>query len=385
MPAWRGATLTRSDASRQRRGAVSHALVTVARGEVPALDATIRANPAELIDAVRFHRLAPLAHVLLREAAPSVAESLAHDRDRALGLHLHITTLVGHLGDLLRDVPWVVFKGPVLSEIAHPVAGLRSYTDLDVLVDPPHLRETCVRLLAAGWTIADYDDMLRNPLVPGEMHWRSPSGALVDLHWAMINMADRRRQFSVPTTELLARRVPVRLGFSSAWTLEPADALVHVCLHAALTGANKLLYLVDAQRMAARVTDWSEVGRRARAWRAAPHVALVLHRAQHTLGGRLPPRIDRLLGTSPALRVVFDVVDRVAPVDRARQDPGLARLVARAVQPAALSTLLAVSKSVGRHVLGPDRSAPAVRIQADHDALEEYLTRVEAAARATRG
>lgn len=326
-----------------------------------------------------------MAHVLLRETEPDIAAELTRDRDRAVAVHLHVTTLVGHLGTLLGEIPWAAFKGPVLSEVAHPVVGLRSYNDLDILVRPADLREVCARLLEAGWTIADFDDMLRNPLTPGEMHWRSPSGALIDLHWAMINMADRRRRFAVPTSELLDRRVPITLGFSSGWTLEPADALAHVCLHAALTGANRLIYLVDAQRMAQRVTNWAEVARRATAWKAAPHVALVLHRARRALGTSPVPDLDRLLGTSPALRVLTGAVDRVAPVAHARRDPGLARLVARAAQPGAARTVLAASRSAVRYLGDRARPSAAPRVPADARALDVYLARVEAAATGTSG
>lgn len=360
-----------------RRSAVSRVLVAVARGEAPVLDASVRADPTELVDALRYHRLAPLAHTLLRDAGDGLAEVLRPDRDAAVALHLHATTLLGHVGEILDGVPWVVFKGPVLSELAHPVPGLRSYHDLDLLVAPQDLREATVRLLDAGWQIADFDDMLRNPELPGEMHWSTPSGMLVDLHWSMINTQVRRQRLAVPTTELLRRRDRVELGFSSVWTLDRADGLVHVCLHAALTGANKLIYLVDAQRMADRVADWAEVGERAVEWKAASHVALVLHRARRSLGGALPEGVDRLFGVSPAFRGLTGLVDRVAPVERARAEPGIARLVARAVRPGAVRTVASSARSVVRY-LG-DRSEGEVqdRMPADVAALDVYLDRVE--------
>ena len=369
------ARLTAGEAARQR--ALSRALVAIARGEPPSIPAALRAAPAVFVDAARYHRLAPLAHVLLRESEPGLAELLQEDRERAKALHLHATTLLGHLGDLLDGVAWVVFKGPVLSELAHPVPGLRHYKDLDLLVRPEDLREVSARLLGAGWTIADFEDMLGNPELPGEMHWRSPSGVLMDLHWSMINMADRRRRLAVSTADLLDRREQVPVGFTSACTLDPVDGLLHVCLHAALTGANKLLYLVDAQRMAARITDWSLVGERAAEWKAAPHVALVLYRAHRSLGGELPEGVHRILGSTAAFRTLTAAVDRAAPVAAARTEPGVARLVARAVRPGAVRTTAASARSVARHLR--ERSGPARtdRAQAGDSALEAYLGRVE--------
>lgn len=359
--------------------ALSRSLVAIARGERPSIPPGLRADPEVFAAAVRYHRLAPLAHVLLRDGEPDLAEVLRPDRDQARAMHLHATTLLGHLGELLDGVGWVVFKGPVLSELAHPVPGLRSYKDLDLLVRPEGLREVSTRLLAAGWTVGDFEDMLRNPQLPGEMHWRSPSGVLMDLHWSMINMADRRRRLAVPTAELLQRREQVPLGFAAAWTLDPVDGLLHVCLHAALTGANKLLYLVDAQRMAARITDWALVGERAARWKAAPHVALVLHRARRCLGGALPEDLDRVLGSTRAFRALTAAVDRAAPVPRARTEAGPARLVARAVQSGALRTSFASARSVARHLQERPAGARSGRVEAGAGALAVYLDRVEAA------
>ena len=361
-----------------RQQALSRSLVAIARGERPTITPALRANPAAFADAVRYHRLAPLAHVLLRDSEPELAGIVQADRDRARAMHLHVTTLLEHLGGLLDGVGWVVFKGPVLSELAHPVPGLRSYQDLDLLVRPEDLREVSSRLAGAGWTIADFEDMLRNAHLPGEMHWRSPSGVLMDLHWSMINMAHRRQRLTVPTADLLHRRERVPLGFASAWALDPVDGLLHVCLHAALTGANKLLYLVDAQRMAARITDWELVGARAGEWKAAPHVALVLHRARRCLGGELPEGLDRILGSTPAFRALTAAVDRAAPVAAARTEPGVARLVARAVRPGAVRTTLASAQSVARYLHERPRPARTGRVQAADGALALYLERVEA-------
>ena len=357
--------------------AISEVLVQIARGQQVCVPATLRGDPAGLLHALRYHRLAPLAHVLLRDTEPVLARRLKSDRDRAITVHLCATEVLRQFADLTADIPWVVFKGPALSELAHPVPGLREYQDLDLLVAPSDLRHVSERLLDAGWSVLDYDDMLTASQVAGEMHWRSPAGLQVDLHWAMINTQRRRKQLNVPTEALLQRRVPVQLGFARAWTLAPEDALLHVCTHAALTGANKLLYLVDAQHSSSQVNDWPEVARRARAWQVGPHLSLVLHRARRALGGQMPTGLDRMLGLTPAFRAVTGVVDAVAPVPQARQEPGIARLVARAVAPGAARTMAASARSVTRHLRHQQSAGPTDRVTAGSAALQEYLTRVE--------
>ncbi|WP_165368015.1 nucleotidyltransferase family protein [Phytoactinopolyspora endophytica] len=337
------------------------------------------------IEAVRRHRVAPLAHVALRSAEPEVAAALKPDRDEAMTRHLSAGIVLSALSELLDGLPWAVFKGPVLSEHAHPAPGLRSYHDVDVVVSPSQLREVASRLASAGWDVIDYTDMLTNPDPPGEMHWVSPTGILVDLHWSMINMATTRQLFSVPTDELLERRVQGSIGLSSAWMLDPVDAVVHTCLHAALTGADRMLLLLDADQLARRVTDWDDVVTRARTWNAAPALAIVLARARSLLGTPLPDDLDRELGSSAGFRLVTGTVDRLMPVSSLRRDASFPRLVARSAHPSSGRTLAAVGRRSLRGVtqrLGVTRvpSPPAHRQPADARALEKYLRAVESQA-----
>ncbi|WP_413452160.1 nucleotidyltransferase family protein [Georgenia phoenicis] len=365
--------------ARRSERALSELLLAVCRDEVTGAAAAV--EPAAVARAARHHRVSPLAHVRLREHAPATAELLRPDRDTAKALHVRAGMLLAHLGRLLEDVPWVAFKGPVLSELAHPVPGLRPYGDLDVLVAPHDLRAVSRVLLAAGWEVGDYDDMLRNPEVPGEMHWFTPAGIPVDLHWAMINMRTRRRRFTIPTDELLARRRQVRIGLAEAWTMDEADSLVHVALHAALAGANRLGWMLDIDQLARQVGDWDRVARQAGQWGAQAQVALALRRATATLGTPVPPGLYRRLGTSPALRAVLDSVDRLSPVTAQRRDASVSRLVARAVRPGTARTAVQVTRNAAQGVLDrvrPPAAHPRVRVPAGPEALEVYLRAVEA-------
>lgn len=338
-----------------------------------------RGAEAELVEAARFHRVAPLVHVAYRDAAPDVAALVHLDRIRAITGHLQACAVLQQLGEVLGDTPWVTFKGAVFSEHAHPVPGIRSYNDVDVLVDPSSLREVSRLLRAAGWRVADYQDMLRNRSVPGEMHWVSPSGVLLDLHWSMVNMASRRRLFDVPTADLLQRRVRVELGAESVWTLCPTDALVHACLHAALSGANKLVHLLDVDRLSRSIADWDAVVARSREWGAQAQVAIVLERTHRVLGTPVPPDFAVRAAVPRSVRRLGAVADRVAPVARGRTNAGFGKFVARAARTSGPATAGAVRRNASRGLL--DRAAPrperGERLAADQASLEVYLDAVE--------
>jgi hypothetical protein len=110
--------------------------------------------------------------------------------------------------------------------------------------------------------------------VPLASRWR----VLADLHWSMGVTISRRRMFPVPTHQLLERRTRVNVGPTRIWALELVDSLVHVALHAALTGATRLLHLIDADQLAHQMKDWDAVAQRSRsgAPRLRPLLCLVV-------------------------------------------------------------------------------------------------------------
>lgn len=378
-----GATAGSSASSRtdERRSGrqVSRALVDACVGSGTVALSSLEIP--ELIDAARFHRIAPLLLSTFRHTEDPGLQPLQMDRLRAVATHLQACAALDELARLLHDVEWVTFKGPVLSERAHPVPGLRTYNDVDVLVGPTSLREVCRRLGAAGWHLVDFEDMLTSADPPGEMHWVSPGGALVDLHWSMINMHSRRRLFDVPTPALLARRVPAGPGLEEQWwTLEPIDSLLHVCLHAALAGASKLVYLVDADRLSRAITDWDEVAARAVRWGVQSQVALVLGRARRVLGTPLPAGLETQLGVALPVRVLMSLTDRVTPVPDVRRSAGWARFCARAVGPTTRATTLAAARHAFRGLkerVAPRSRVGTERLLADEGSLEIFLAKVE--------
>ena len=138
-----------SPGGRRPSPAVSAALGQVCRGAWESGELS-PSEVDEFIDAARLHRIAPLAHVVTREAAPDLSTRLKPDRDSAFVTNLAAAGLLAQLVGLLADVRWLTFKGASLSMSAHPVPGLRSFTDIDALVQPSQLRLACERLSAQG-------------------------------------------------------------------------------------------------------------------------------------------------------------------------------------------------------------------------------------------
>lgn len=377
--------MTKSAQPRRRtaslRRSTAASMVALVRGEAP----RVNDNPdqsADLVDAVRHHRIAPLAHIALRESSPAVSAELKADRDKALNVHVRATALLADLGPRLAGIPWAAFKGPLLSEFAHPHPGLRTYHDVDLLVSPHALRETTGRLLAAGWQLFDTRAMLQIPGgTPGEIHFRSPHGLLVDLHWTLLNQAAVRRRYCVHTDSLLDRRRTATVMATPVEALDPVDSFVHVCLHATESGANRLLFLLDMDQLARQVNSWDEVFDRAREWRVGPAVAVALQRARSVMRTPLPERTMEQLGASRAFRSFYAAADRLEPVPLVRHEASFARLVSRAARPGTGHTILATGEKALRwgrdRVTGASPRDWASGEPADFGSLDTYLRQVE--------
>ncbi len=158
-----------------------------------------------------------------------------------------LALLQGMLGE--AGIDWLVFKGPVLSEIVYQRPGTRNYGDLDVLVRPRDLGVAIGRLVAAGCTVpGDTDWEAARDAGRGELSMFLPNGAQLDLHWDVINNARVRPCFSVSTDGLMSASREVRLGGLRVRTFGEVDTVLHVAFHGAKSGGDRLRWLLDLQQ-----------------------------------------------------------------------------------------------------------------------------------------
>ncbi len=266
----------------------------------------------------RYHAVAGLAYERL-DPVPvpePLLRGLADLREQAVRRHLLVTWALARLQPLLdaSSVAWSVVKGPVLAEL-YAAPGRRSYRDLDLLVDPAGFPDVLARLQEAGGELLDTNWRVLRRELRGELHLVLSGGVPLDLHWSLINMY--RADTAIDTSEILGRRVAVELGGVPAWSLEPSDRLIHLAVHGALSGADRLVWIKDVD-LAARdaAVDWSAVAERSRRWKVARPVGLMLYRAARTLETPLPRGLaDSLLGRR--YRRVADLIDRYSPWQQA--------------------------------------------------------------------
>lgn len=236
---------------------------------------------------------------------------------------------------------WVVLKGQALAEQFYPRPHFRYGADLDVLIGAREFRAAVRALEDSGWRLLDRNWPLLADTLPGQLKLSAPSGGLLDLHWHLMNNPRLRQAHPLGTAQLLLRRRVLPSGLP---VLHEHDQLIHLGLHGAQAGANRLLWLLDAGLAAERVSAWPELAATARRVGAGLALALVLLRARRWLGTAAPASAIRALGAGRGWRLVCWAVDRASPLRADPDRPALGRSVARSVGPTVAGSLVGVAR-----------------------------------------
>ena len=191
-----------------------------------------------------------------------------------------------------HDVPGLLMKGASLVDRYYHDDSLRAYGDVDMLVPSQRFAEALSILEEAGFSILDRNwHMLRRDM-RGQLHLRSPDRRdMLELHWHPINPSRVRHTLRVTSEDLWSGASRTRVAGSDVWVPHPSRELAHLCLHAALHGCDRLIWLVDIDKvMDSPDLDLDDLQRTARHWGFGAGTYLVL------------ALVDRWLGLSQPLR-----------------------------------------------------------------------------------
>ena len=343
-----------------------------------------RTDAAEIVAKAEHHRVEGLLYEWLRtvpDASPELVAALKARRDWAAQRHLYGIWQLGRVQSALEEagLPWVIVKGPVLTEVLYGAAGRRTYHDLDVLVRPADFRAAIARLESIDGRLLDRNWRLLRREQRGQVHIALHPGMSLDLHWDLVNV--HRGRMSIDTEDILARRVRVNVGGAAVPTLDPTDSLIHLAVHAAVSGGDLLVWLKDVERaIAVRPPVWDEVIERSRAWHVGGAVGLILERSRTALGAQVPEDVPLLMVGRRGMPLVR-WIDRRWPFESGRRGPTPARFMARLIGHGPAGGALVLLRRVLRHFdpREPRRSSPFAPAgdQSDRDA---FLSAVEARA-----
>lgn len=383
----RGIVGRRAEGSRRQRDAAMRLLIGSARpGSAPpdAAGWIEVASPRVVLMLAGYHGVSGMLHEWLSHH-PSVPSALSDPLKAryadAVRRHMMATAELLKVARAFgaRDIPWLAVKGPVLVESLYGgQPGRRGYYDVDVLVHPAAFADAVGALEEVGAELQDRNWRMLRRDMRGEVLYRLPAGTPLDLHWHLVNMY--RLRMRVDASAMIDRARPMQLATSSIPSPGPEDNVLYLALHAALSGGDRLLWLKDIERAAAiGDPDWNVVVARARSWRVAPAVGLMLARARSVLGAPIPETVaPRLIGRTS--RAVAGMVERISPWAYGMgRTAAPTRLVARSIG----HGLLVGSAWVGWRSLrnldpGQESRSSAFREDGDRD---DWLAFVEAVTR----
>lgn len=338
-------------------------------------------DPSALTELARRHRVTGYVGCAARASGVSIP-GLVQDVHQHVAQHLRALASLRELAPALdaSGIAWVAVKGPVLSEYVHARHGLRAYHDLDLVVAAADLPAAVEVLECAGCQLLERNHGLMLRRLPGEVHLRTRHAVVVDLHWTLVNQQHTRAVFRVPVEEILSRRVWVDISGRLVPTTDPEDTLLHVGLHAALAGGDRLVWLKDIDQILRNLDlDAETLRTRSRLWGGGPACALMAARAARALGTPLPLDLAGVLAPGVVWRGFDAVADRgwVAPPLRDRS--ALARVVAKSTRPGAAGRAWALARrlvrALRRRLIG-DRKAATESVfddRPDPVALQEYF------------
>lgn len=268
---------------------------------------------SDLVSAAAYHALVPLlASVLEHFEAPVELASEVASLYRSQTSHvLRLEVLLSSASRALTEagVRAACYKGPALAHGYYGSPAQRTYSDVDLLVDPTNLETAHEALSEAGFRLSgmDWKEALQTGY--GELLYAAPNGTALDLHWHVLREPQVRAGFRVDTTEMLHRSVPLQMSADAAM-LDPEDMLIAVAMHACYDGAYRLGWLVDVDRVESRVSYQVLAERCSQTGTGLP-VQVVLDRSRAALGTvDEKPRLSR-----GAWRTMLSALSLIRPIE----------------------------------------------------------------------
>ena len=318
------------------------AVITSDRASKTLTGDCLRRHSSQLVSVASMHRVpGPLAAAFARMGVDIPVELQRQQEGAALArmTALHdFEFLASVLGAI--DVPYLAFKGQVLTTLVGRNEWERPSLDLDVLVRVADMERAVDALVRAGSVLLDRNWDLMCERMIGEMHLLLPSGTSLDLHWHLLVNESMRDDFTPDHEALFRTARSVELDGTLVPTFGSAETLVYSCLHAAISGGHRMVSLKDIERLVDFDRPaWPDVIDVARRWRAEVVVGAMLGRTQRILGLQLPETIIPALISSRSLRLALGALDRRRPVQENTKDESLLRLVTRSIGPDLRSTI----------------------------------------------
>ena len=226
----------------------------------------------------------------------------------------HSLANAAELLEVLRDfdeqkIPVMPFKGIVLAQSMYGNLFSRPAGDLDLLISPRDLERATAVLLKRGYDLSIDPAPLSDELYESHFERRS-DGMVIELRWRLELTQPRFRRV-LGLDWVWERRQVTTLAGARVPDLDPATALLVLCMHGCKHAWTRLIWVSDVARLLERHAnlDWHEVIREARRtglWRS---LALGVLLARRIAAAPVPEFALRRLESDRAARSLASYFD----------------------------------------------------------------------------
>jgi hypothetical protein len=193
----------------------------------------------------------------------------------------------------------LVLKGGALGPLHYADLGARSMGDLDVVVPYGRAREAIVEFQRHGWVTPHAEAPAELVGTRPSVSFEDPGARCIELHW-------HATWHTAADEAFWSGAVPLTLAGAETLTLNPADQILHACVHGLSHGPQRmthLLWIADALtviRSAGSTVDWARIETQARAWRLTVALTTMLTYLRDELDAAVPEDFLRRLSATPS-------------------------------------------------------------------------------------
>lgn len=265
-----------------------------------------------LLYLAEFHGVAPLiAHNLVANGLASQVPQPCLER---LNKIYHSTLyrnviLSGELSKVLslfsqHDIAAIVLKGTILAEQLYGNPGLRTVSDMDILVQPQQVSLASSLILEMGYKRVA-QQVTRNHPFHEEYYKQVQYPVFIELHWNL----DDPKLVAVPQQEIWHRAQLLQIQGGTTMVLSPEDNLLFLSNHLSKHSTNLLRSLNDIAELLKKyhgLLDWDYVLESTHSWGIEAAVYYSLWRAQEIFGAPVPTSVVKVLKPESWRRWLLD-------------------------------------------------------------------------------
>lgn len=204
-----------------------------------------------------------------------------------------------------KNIPVLVFKGPILAQMIYGDVGLRQAGDLDLLIAKRDFSRVKDLLQSNGYLmepqLSDAQQRAHLDFHCEIQFCNADQFSVVDLHWGL---TPRNFPFVLSFEDLWSRRQTILVAGRQVDTFSTEDLLLYLCVHGAKHYWIRLEWIAAVAELIThhQIADWTKLFRLAETTNSQKMLTLGLILARDLFELELPAQAKTLLSESEVLR-----------------------------------------------------------------------------------